>query len=239
MKNKTAIVALFCLSIAICHGLSASAGVSTAESATHPTSMVFTARLDHVVLAINKAFGDGRYHGMHFFEVPYDYVVTGSTRTAVPLTNAWELTIDPSARLPLTLVPRGKTMAAYEENFLIKAEIIEPGRTKMIVLPGSSGVTLDAYDWSPHLVRVLRSEYLAPLVSETTNLFWRVERQLREIQAGRTNALPPTLDTVPGYYSHFWQAMSVEEKHNSSNWEKMVKAWKDIQVLESTNNPPK
>jgi hypothetical protein len=237
MMTRTAVVVMLCLSITagddfICQ----TAGASSPEPDLKGTSVVFPAELDHVVVAINKAFGDGRYHGMHFFEVPYDYVVTASTRTAVPLTNAWELTIGPSSKLPLTLVPWGKTMAAYEENFRIKSEPAEPGRTRVVVLPGSSGVTLDAYDLSPHLVRVLRSEYLPPLTSETTNLLWRIERQLKEIQAGRTNALPPTLDTGPGYYLHFWQSLSVEEKHDSDNWDRMVKAWKELEALQALTN---
>jgi len=56
---------------------------------------------------------------------------------------------------------------------------------------------------------------------------------LPEILAGRTNALPPTLDTEPGFYSDFWLSMSVEQKHDSRNWKKMVEAWKAIQEQEA------
>ena len=68
-----------------------------------------------------------------------------------------------------------------------------------------------------------------PLPAETTNLFSRIGKQLAEIRAGRTNALPPTPDTRPGYYLQFWTTMSVQQKHERRNWDKMVQAWKDLQ----------
>jgi len=73
---------------------------------------VFTDSLDHVMSAITNAFGNGAYHCKRLVEVPYDYVVTGQTRVAVPQTNTWNLYGD---QLPLTLLPQGKKTVAYDE----------------------------------------------------------------------------------------------------------------------------
>jgi len=86
------------------------------------------------------------------------------------------------------------------------------------------------------LNRVLGEKYHSPLASETTNLFCRIEKQLQEIRAGRTNALPPTLDTQPGFYRDFWTKMDTEEQHDPRNWKKMVEAWEGIQTLEASTN---
>lgn len=198
------------------------------------SSMVFTGSVAQVGLAITKAFGNGVYHCKYLFALPYDFVVRGRERIAVPLTNAWALSVPDQGRLPLTLVPSGKSMAAYDENFFIKADPIAAGSTRVTVRSEGSGVTEDKYDRSPHLALVLRESYHPPIPSETTNLFWRIERQLREMQAGRTNALPPTADTAPAFYSHFWRDMDVKQKHDPDNWKKMVQAWKALQAAEPT-----
>jgi hypothetical protein len=84
--------------------------------------MMFTGSLEQVALAISKAFTNGAYHGKDLSLRPYDFIIKGSQRIAVPLTNVWDLSVPDSGRMPLTLVPIGKSMAAYDESFFIKAE---------------------------------------------------------------------------------------------------------------------
>ncbi len=237
MTSRGRVGTFLCLLIAVAPSLGCRGADREAEEAEFKvTSMVFAGSLDQVVLAITNAFGNGAYHGKWFFETPYDYVMMGQKRIAVPLTNTWLLGVPPGPRLPLTLVPLGRTMAAYDADFQIKAESAGPARTKVSVQPTSSGTTERKYERSPHLALVLGGRYLPPLPSEATNLFCRIERQLREIQAGRANALPHTQDTAPGFYSHFWRDMSVKEKHDPGNWDKMVQAWKALQAVEATTN---
>ncbi len=200
------------------------------------SSLVFTSSLPQVASAITKAFTNGAYHGMPLSAFPYDYLVVGEKRISVPRTNTWNL--DRGA-LPLTLVPRGRKMVAYDEGFEIRAEAVSPNSTKISVTPTESGTTEDWYSFSPHFNRVLGEKYHPPVPSETTNVFLRIARQLAEIRAGRTNALPATPDTMPGFYSHFWKDLSAKDKHDPENWEKMVHAWKEMQAQEqATNNLP-
>ena len=207
-----------------------------AETEFKATSVVLAGSLDQVVLAITRAFANGAYHGKRFFAPPFDFVVTGRVRTAVPLTNTWDLCVPDQGWLPLTLVPSGRLMVAYDEDFSIKAEAVSAGSTRVSIRSQGSSVTEDKYDRSPHLALVLRERYHPPIPSETTNLLMRIERQLREIRAGRTNALPATLDTSPGFYREFWTTMDVKEQHDSRNWKKMVDAWKAMQAVQTTTN---
>jgi hypothetical protein len=193
------------------------------------TSMMFTGSLEQVALAITKAFTNGVYHGKGFFAPPYDFVVKGTQRIAVPLTNAWDLCVPDNGRMPLTLVPAGKTMAAYDESFFIKAEPASTNTTRVSIRTEGAGITTDQYERSPHLNLVLREEPHDPIPSETTNLFLRIEAQLAEIRAGHTSALPPTPDTASGYYLQFWTAMGVKQQHDRQNWRKMVEAWGELQ----------
>jgi hypothetical protein len=195
-------------------------------------SVIVAGSLNQVVSAVHRAFENGSYHGMSLASSPYDYVVTNQVRLAVPQTNVWDL----FDGLPLTLVPEGRKMAAYEENFVIKAEAAAPGSVRVTVRPSSSGVIEERDAWSPHLHRVLAEQYHSPLASETTNIFQRIESQLRQIQAGNTNALPPTADTTGGFYTRFWRGMSDKEQHEPQNWEKMVHAWQVLQQ-NATNSP--
>jgi hypothetical protein len=206
---------------------------AAAETEFKATSIILSGTLDQVVLAITNAFANGVYHGKGFFAPPYDFVVKGQRRIAVPLTNAWQLCApEKGGRLPLTLVPWRKSMAAYDEDFSIKAEVVTADSTRVSVTPQGSSVTEDNYDRSPHLALALRSSYHPPIPAETTNVYWRIENQLREIQAGRTNALPPTPDTAPGFYSHFWRDLDVKQRLDSDNWKKMVQAWKALEAVE-------
>ena len=230
MRINRRIVLACCLVL----GIASALGLRVADGqAGEPerkfTSVVFTGSLNQVGLAITNAFGNGVYHRKHFFAPPYDYVIEGQKRISIPLTNTWMLCVPDEGRLPLTLVPTGKKMVAYDEDFFIKAEAVGVDSTRVSVRSEGSGVTEDRYELSPHLVRVLGESYHPPLLSETTNVFRRIERQLAEIRAGGTNVLPPTLDTTPGFYSHFWKDMSATEKHDRRNWERMVQAWKEIQ----------
>jgi hypothetical protein len=202
------------------------------------TSVVFTGSLNQVGLAMTNAFGNGVYHRKHFFAPPYDFVIEGQKRISIPLTNAWMLCVSDESRLPLTLVPAGKKTVAYDEDFFIKAEAVGADSTRVSVRSEGSWVTEDRYGLSPHLVRVLGESYHPPLLSETTNVFCRIERQLAEIRVGSTNVLPPTLDTTPGFYLHFWMDMSDMEKHDRHNWERMVQAWKDTQEGHNPQGAP-
>jgi hypothetical protein len=132
-------------------------------------------------------------------------------------------------------------MVAYEEDFSIKAEALGAERTLVSVRSDGSATTERTYELSMHLGRILGGKYHPPIPSETTNIFLRIEKQLNEIRSGRTNALPPTPDTAPGYYLHFWRDLSVEQKHDRHNWEKMVEAWKDLQGShnQSTQRTPR
>ena len=120
-------------------------------------------------------------------------------------------------------------MVAYDENFFIKAEAVGGDSTKVNIRSEGSETTERTYALSMHLKRILGGRYHPPLPSETTSLFLRIERQLAEILAGRTNALPPTRDTAPGYYLQFWTSMGGEQKHDRRNWERMVQAWRELQ----------
>ena len=95
------------------------------------TSVVFTGSLNQVGLAITNAFGNGVYHRKHFFAPPYDYVIEGQKRISIPLTTAWMLCVSDERRLPLTLVPKGKKMVAYDEDFFIKAEAVGADSTSL------------------------------------------------------------------------------------------------------------
>ncbi|MGA2866053.1 MAG: hypothetical protein ABSF95_16395 [Verrucomicrobiota bacterium] len=209
-------------------------GIQAAQPDFQSSSMVLTRRLDEVISAITNAFANGAYHEMKLGDSRVDYVMRNGKEIAVPQTNAWIL--DPQ-QMPLTLLPHGKKMVAYREYFEIKAEALGSGYSKVSVKPAGSATTQDRYQFSMHLHRILGGRFEPPLASETTNLFQRIEKQLREIQAGRTNALPPTPDTKPGFYRDFWTKMDVKEQHDSRNWKKMVEAWKAIQTLQAgTNN---
>ena len=129
-------------------------------------------------------------------------------------------------------------MVAYDEDFDIRAEAVSTNETRIKVTPTRSGTTEDSYALSMHLRRILGGRYLPPLAVETTNLVLRIERQLRDTQAGRTDPLPPTPDTVPGYYLQFWTEMTIEEKHDHSNWKKMVQAWKELQASHNKDMQP-
>ena len=120
-------------------------------------------------------------------------------------------------------------MVPYMEEFDIRADAVSHESTRLSVKPAGSATWERWYSFSPHFVRVLGGKYHPPLASETTNLFHRIERQLAEIQAGRTNALPPTPDTGPGYYLQFWTSMDAKQQHDRRNWERMVQDWKAFQ----------
>jgi hypothetical protein len=188
--------------------------------------MVFAEGLDQVVLGITNAFGNGAYHGKRFVDSQYDYVKRDQKWVGMPVTNSWHL----SEGLPLTLLPRGKKMVAYDEGFVVEAKAVNRGSTEVSVRPTGSWTREPAYGLSMHLSRTLVERGLLPLPLETTNLFQRIERQLVEIRAGQMAPLPPTPDTRSDYYRRFWTEMTVEEKHDPRNWDKMVQAWRGFQV---------
>ena|ERR1035438_1611879 len=228
--TKRGIVPVRCLLLAIAFPLcfKATGGVAI-DPERRFTSMVLTGSLNQVASAVTNAFGIGAYHRKCLFWVPYDYIVEGKNRISIPLTNVWMLAVPDDCWLPLTLIPAGKNMVAYDENFVIKAEVVSSQSTRVSIRSAGSSTTERSYVLSPHLVRVLGGRYHAPLPAETTNLFLRIEAQLAEARSGRTNALPPTPDTAPGYYLQFWTGMGVEQEHDRRNWEKMVQAWKELQ----------
>lgn len=190
------------------------------------SSLMLTGTLEQVVSAITNALGKGAYHGTRLVDCPYDYQVQGNRRVAVPQTNAWILACE---TMPLTLIPRGGKMVPYMEEFNIKADAVSQESTRLSVKPAGSATWERSYSFSPHFVRVLGEKYHPPVASETTNLFHRIERQLAGVQAGRTNALPQTPDTAPGYYLRFWTSMDAKQRHDRRNWERMVEAWKELQ----------
>ncbi len=227
-----------CLLLAMAFGL----GLQAAERESgesefkdyKTTTMVLTGRLDQVALAITNAFANGAYHRKYLLTLWCDYVTEGQKIITKPVTNAWCLGVPDEGWLPLTLIPLGKKMVAYDMGFDIRAKAVSADRTSVSVTPTSSGTTEDRYELSMHLSRVLGGRYLPPVASEITNVFLRIERQLREIRAARTNALQPTPDTAPGYYLQFWTVMGEEQKHNRRNWDRMVRAWKELQ---ESHNP--
>jgi hypothetical protein len=227
--TKRSVILGWCPLVAVaCLLVCKAAGGQAEEPERKFTSMVLTGSLEQVSQAISKAFGNGAYHRKHLFAPPYDYVIQGQERISVPLTNAWDLAVPDGGWLPLTLIPAGRNMVAYDENFFIKAEAVSGG-TRVSIRSGASGTTERTYALSMHLKRILGGRYHPPLPSETTNLFLRIQRQLEELKVGRTDALPPTPDTAPGYYLQFWTTMGVEEQHDSRNWDRMVQAWRELQ----------
>jgi len=204
-------------------------GAHGAQPEFQSVSMVLTGRQEEVVSAIKNAFANGAYHGMKLGDFRVDYIVRNGKEIEVPQTNAWILD---SQQMPLVLLPQGKKMLAYREDFEIKVESLGAGYSKVSIKPAGSGTTEDRYQLSMHLRPILGGRFRPPLAVETTNLFMRIEKQLQDIQAGRTDALPPTPDTQPGFYRDFWTKMDVKEQHDSRNWNKMVEAWKTIQALQ-------
>ncbi len=223
----------FFLTISIIFGVEFSE-CNASESEFRASSLIVTDSLPNVVVAIKKSFESGTYHGKRLSEFPYNYVVSGQTRVAVPQTNVWNLGIGP---MPLRLLKQGTKWVAYDEGFEIRAEAADLGGTRIVVTPTESETTGNSYGLSPHFNFVLREEYHSPIGSETTNLFNRIESQLKEFHAGRVECLPPTLDMGTDFYRYFWTGMDAKKKHDRRNWEKMVEAWKKMQnISEDTNS---
>src|SRR3954465_12930137 len=104
-NSSLIVITLSCLLAGCASGPAGEDGIPAPERGPRPVSMLFTGTVDQVSQAITKAFTNGAYHGKGFFSRPYDFVVSGPVRSAVPLTNAWDLAVPwREGGLPLTLV---------------------------------------------------------------------------------------------------------------------------------------
>jgi hypothetical protein len=186
------------------------------------TARVYAATVIQAATAITNALSMGRFHSALLVKDPFeDAAAKWGTATA---SNVW--LIGPGG-LPLTYVSKDDKMLPYEATFDVAVSPLGSNQCRILVKTRSSYVengkeiNIHGGGWATH------SEPTPPLLEEETYIIDRIETQLRALQTGDHQPLPPSPD--PRAEMEYMQERSMELNPHRA---------RPLPPLNNTNNAP-